>query len=101
MTEHAARAADRKVSFISALCLLSLAHGSAQAQVDFSGKTIEWIIPFQQGGGSDTWARFNAPFLSKYLPGRPVVIVRNVPGGGSTKGANRYAATAKPDGLSP
>ncbi len=69
------------------------------AEVDFSGRTIEWIIPFSAGGGSDTWARFNAPLLSKYLPGNPVVVVVNEPGGGSTKGANLFAARAKPDGL--
>ncbi|WP_430513484.1 hypothetical protein [Pannonibacter phragmitetus] len=35
--------------------------GPAAAEVNFAGKTIEWIIPFSAGGGSDTWARFNAP----------------------------------------
>jgi len=71
----------------------------ASAQADFAGKTIEWIIPFSAGGGSDTWARFNAPLLSKYLPGNPTVVVVNEPGGGSTKGTNLFAARAKPDGL--
>ncbi|MGF1593804.1 MAG: tricarboxylate transporter [Kiloniellaceae bacterium] len=71
----------------------------ASAEVSFAGKTIEWIIPFSTGGGSDTWARFNAPFYSKYLPGNPTVVVVNEPGGGSTKGANLFAARAKPDGL--
>lgn len=73
--------------------------GPAAAEADFSGKTIEWIIPFAPGGGSDTWARFNAPLLSKYLPGNPVVIVVNEPGGGSTKGTNVFATRAEPDGL--
>ena len=73
--------------------------GPAAAEADFSGKTIEWIIPFSAGGGSDTWGRFNAPLLSKYLPGNPVVVVVNEPGGGSTKGTNLFAARAKPDGL--
>lgn len=73
--------------------------GPASAQVSFEGETIEWIIPFSPGGGSDTWARFNAPFLSKYLPGNPTVVVVNEPGGGSTKGANLFAARAEPDGL--
>jgi len=68
--------------------------------VDFSGQLIELIIPFKEGGGSDTWGRFNAPFLSRYLPGQPTVIVRNVPGGNSIAGANRFAARARPDGLS-
>lgn len=78
---------------------LGLAGPAAAADVDFAGKTIEWIIPFSAGGGSDTWARFNAPLLSKYLPGSPVVVVVNEPGGGSTKGTNLFAARAKPDGL--
>ena len=65
----------------------------------FKGKTIEWIIPFKEGGGGDTWARFNAPFLSKYIPGNPVVIITNIPGGGSIKGANLYAERATSDGL--
>jgi tripartite-type tricarboxylate transporter receptor subunit TctC len=83
---------------LSAVAALGLA-APASADVDFAGKTIEWIIPFSAGGGSDTWARFNAPLLSKYLPGNPVVVVVNEPGGGSTKGTNLFAARAKPDGL--
>jgi tripartite-type tricarboxylate transporter receptor subunit TctC len=75
--------------------------GSALAQsADFAGKTIEWVIPFSEGGGSDVWARFFAPYLSRYLPGKPTVIVRNVPGGGSITGTNDFVARAKPDGLS-
>lgn len=83
---------------LGAAAALGLA-APASAQTDFAGKTIEWIIPFSAGGGSDTWARFNAPLLSKYLPGNPVVVVVNEPGGGSTKGTNLFAARAKPDGL--
>lgn len=75
--------------------------GEAQAQgVDFKGKTIEWVIPLSEGGGTDVWARFLAPYLSKNLPGEPNVIIRNVPGGGSITGTNDYAARGKPDGLS-
>ena len=71
---------------------------SAQA-VNFAGKTVEWIIPFGVGGGSDVLARFNAPFLSKYLPGQPNVVLKNVAGGGSVTGANQFNANARPDGL--
>lgn len=81
-----------------ALAVVAVA-GPASAEVSFAGQTVEWIIPFSPGGGSDTWARFNAPFFSKYLPGNPVVVVINEPGGGSTKGTNLFAARAKPDGL--
>ena len=72
---------------------------SASAQVTFEGETIEWIIPFSEGGGSDKWARFYAPLLSEALPGQPAVVVKNMPGAGSTKGANFFNDRADPDGL--
>lgn len=73
---------------------------AAQAEaVNFAGKTVEFVIPFGVGGGSDVWARFNAPFLARYLPGNPNVVVKNVPGGGSITGTNQFAASARPDGL--
>ncbi|MEM7178417.1 MAG: tripartite tricarboxylate transporter substrate-binding protein [Pseudomonadota bacterium] len=71
----------------------------ALAETDFSGETIEWIIPFKEGGGSDKWSRFYAPLLSEALPGNPTVVVKNMPGAGSTKGANWFAQRAKSDGL--
>jgi tripartite-type tricarboxylate transporter receptor subunit TctC len=57
------------------------------------------LVPFGVGGGNDLWGRFLATFLQKYLPGNPVVVVKNSPGGGSVSGANLFAATAKRDGL--
>lgn len=94
--------ASATVGLAAASAALSLALPSVvwAQSVDFAGKTVELVIPFGVGGGSDVWARFNAPFLSKHLPGRPNVVVKNVPGGGSITGANQYAANAKPDGLS-
>ncbi|MDH3421131.1 MAG: tricarboxylate transporter [Gammaproteobacteria bacterium] len=86
-------------STCAGLATAALRSRSAQA-ADFSGQIIEFVIPFKEGGGSDTWGRFNAPFLSRYLPGQPTVVVRNVPGGNSIAGSNRFAARARPDGLS-
>jgi len=65
----------------------------------FAGKTIEWVIPFKEGGGGDTWARFNAPFFQRHIAGNPSIVVNNIPGGGSIKGANLFAERVKPDGL--
>ncbi|MEO1092177.1 MAG: tripartite tricarboxylate transporter substrate-binding protein [Pseudomonadota bacterium] len=91
---------DRRATLALAAGVAALALGApAHADVSLEGETIEWIIPFSPGGGSDTWARFNAPFLTKYLPGNPTVVVINEPGGGSTKGTNLFAARAEPDGL--
>lgn len=66
---------------------------------DFSGQRIEFVIPFGTGGGTDGWARFFAPRFQEALPGKPVVVVRNVPGGGGITGTNQYAERTRPDGL--
>ncbi len=58
--------------------------------MDMSGKTVEWIIPFSETGGSAKWANFYAPLLSEALPGQPTVVVKFMPGAGSTKGANWF-----------
>ena len=59
-------------------------------QIDLSGETVEWIIPFSETGGSAKWANFYAPLLSEALPGNPTVVVTFDPGAGSTKGANNF-----------
>lgn len=66
--------------------------------VDFSGRTIEWVVPFPEGGGSGTTARYIQPYLNEYLPGDPTIVIRNIPGGGSINGANEFAARARSDG---
>ena len=81
------------------LAMLAGAWSGPAAAVDFSGKTVEFTIPFNTGGGSDAWARFFSPLMHEALPGKPTVQVKNVPGGGSTTGTNQWEARAKPDGL--
>ena len=91
---------DRR-QFASSVAALTTASAlpisSARAAVTFERKTISLICPFGVGGGGDLWARFIAPFLSKYLPGQPNVVVENRPGGGSISGTNAFAATANHD----
>ena len=84
---------------LAATAVMAVSGRPAKAAVTFANQTITIICPFGAGGGGDLWSRFIAPFLGKYLPGHPTVVVRNVPGGGSISGANIFAATAKPDGL--
>jgi tripartite-type tricarboxylate transporter receptor subunit TctC len=70
----------------------------ALAEVDLSGKTVEWVIPFSETGGSAKWANFFAPLLSEELPGNPTVVVKFMPGAGSTKGANWFQEQEHKDG---
>ena len=66
--------------------------------VNLRGKTVEWIIPFSETGGSAKWANFFAPLLSEALPGNPNVVVKFMPGAGSTKGANWFQNQRHKDG---
>lgn len=66
--------------------------------IDLNGKTVEWVIPFSESGGSAKWANFYAPLLSEALPGKPTVVVKYMPGAGSTKGANWFQKKKYKDG---
>lgn len=65
---------------------------------DLAGKTVEFVIPFAESGGSAQWANFFAPLLSEHLPGKPTVVVRYRPGAGSTAGANWFQEQTNGDG---
>ena len=73
--------------------------GASAADVTFAGKTVNVIVPYTEGGGTDLYARLFVPYLRKHLPGNPVVVIRNMPGGGSIMGSNHFEKQAKPDGL--
>jgi len=72
--------------------------GAAQS-APYEGKTITIVVGFKAGGGYDRTARILARHLPKYLPGKPNVIVQNMPGANSITAANHVYAVAKPDGL--
>jgi len=89
----------RRCACASMSAALAIAVPAVAQKVDFAGKRIEMIVPFPPGGGSDVYSRALAPFLENHLPGKPTIVIRNVPGGGSITGANQFNARAKPDGL--
>ena len=61
----------------------------ADAIEDFyRGRQIDMIIGYSPGGTYDLYARLVARFLGDYIPGRPRVIPRNMPGAGSRLAAN-------------
>jgi len=72
---------------------------AAAAQPNFAGKTITVLVGYKPGGGYDATARMLARHLPDHLPGKPTVIVQNMPGGNSIIGANHMYNVAKPDGL--
>lgn len=75
--------------FLMAAALAALISQPAGAQ------TIEMIVPFSAGGGTDTVARAFAPAFGKALD--QTVIIKNLDGASGTIGATEVAR-ARPDG---
>jgi tripartite-type tricarboxylate transporter receptor subunit TctC len=83
-----------------AVCTLTVAPQATEAQApSYAGKTVTIVVGLKPGGGYDTTARLLARHLPKHIPGKPAVIVQNMPGANSIIAANHVFAVAKPDGL--
>lgn len=80
-----------------AMAALAILAGGAQAQGYYEGKSVDYIIATEPGGGYDTYGRLVGKYLEKHLKARRVVF-RNLPGAGHLIGANTLAAS-EPDGL--
>lgn len=71
----------------------------AHAQTDFyAGKTVTIVVGASAGGGYDIYARAIAPYLGEHIPGKPKVVVQNMPGGGGLTSVLYLDAGAPKDG---
>lgn len=84
------------VLMISPAASEQLAHSAAPF---YEGKTIRIIVGTSPGGGYDTYTRLIARHFSNHIPGKPAIIVDNMPGAGGLVSANHLFKVAKPDGL--
>ena len=72
---------------------------AAQPAAEFyRGRTVSIIVGSGAGGGFDTTARLVARHIGRHIPGAPVVIVVNMPGGGGLVAANHVFSAAPKDG---
>lgn len=84
---------------IAALAAIVTSPAAADAVADFyKGKQIFFQVGFGAGGGYDTTSRIVARHFGRHVPGKPNVVVQNVPGAGSMKVANSVYNTAPKDG---
>ena len=65
----------------------------------YEGKTLRIIVGSLPGGGYDRVTRLLATHLPRHIPGKPTIIVENVPGAGSMIAANNLYNIEKPNGL--
>ena len=68
------------------------------AEKFYRRKTISIIVGSGAGGGFDTTARIVSRHIGEHIPGAPVIIVQNMPGGGGLVAANHMFSAAPKDG---
>ena len=82
------------------MALLPASSSPAFGQANFyEDKTIKLVIGFSAGGISDLWGRALARAMSPQIPGKPQIVLHNMPGAGSLTAANYLYSVAKADGL--
>jgi tripartite-type tricarboxylate transporter receptor subunit TctC len=66
----------------------------------YKGKTINFYIGYTAGGTYDLYARLVARFMGEHIPGKPVILPRNMPGSGGHIAAGYVDSVVQPDGTS-
>lgn len=82
----------------AALAAFSGAVHAQDAAPFYAGKNVSIIVGFGPGGGYDLYARLLARYYGPHIPGKPNVLVQNMPGAGGVNAANFVYTTAAKDG---
>src|SRR3954467_5264423 len=94
---HPAKSYALALGLLTAATLFAAPPVAAQAPT-LAGKNVTMIIGSGTGGANDMWGRVVALHMSKHLPGRPIVVPQNMPGGGGMNAANHIYNIAPKDG---
>jgi tripartite-type tricarboxylate transporter receptor subunit TctC len=82
-----------------AMALFAPAASHAQSVADFyKDRRITIIVGSDAGSGYDAYARLLARNMGEHIPGRPGMIVQNMPGGGGITATNYLYNVAPRDG---
>ncbi len=64
----------------------------------YAGKTVQMMVATASGGGVDLIGRLVARHLQNHVPGKPTIVVQNMPGAGGMLMANNLFNVAARDG---
>src|ERR1700741_3258366 len=86
-------------AWVLAIAVLFIVQAQADDVADFyRGKRVNLIVSYGPGGGYDVYARVLARHIGRHIPGNPSIVVQNMPGAGSLRGANYIYNVAPKDG---
>jgi tripartite-type tricarboxylate transporter receptor subunit TctC len=95
-----ARAAVRWL--LIALAAAALVGGSravAEPVADFyKGKIVKFVLSAGEGGGYGTYATVLLPYMERYIPGNPKIIIQHMQGAGGVVAANNLYNVLPRDG---
>ena len=86
------------LALAAALSASSAAPAIAQDDNFYAGKTVTIVVGFSPGGGYDLYARSIGRHIGSHIPGKPTVIVQNMPGAGSFTSVRHLDGPANKDG---
>ncbi|MFT5539987.1 MAG: tripartite-type tricarboxylate transporter receptor subunit TctC, partial [Alphaproteobacteria bacterium] len=86
------------ISVSACMITVGLAISSTVEAQDKFPRTVKLIIGTGTGGGFTNYARLTAKHLKKHLPGKPTIVVQNMPGAGGIKSVDWLYHTAPKDG---
>jgi tripartite-type tricarboxylate transporter receptor subunit TctC len=64
----------------------------------YKGKTINLTVGFSAGGGYDQYSRLLGRHIAKHIPGKPEIVINNMPGASGLKAVQYLDAGAQKDG---
>jgi tripartite-type tricarboxylate transporter receptor subunit TctC len=79
--------------------LLGLVAPAQAVEEFYRGKQIDLVIGYSSGGTYDLYARLVARHLGNFIPGKPRIVPRNMPGAGSRAAATWVYKVAPRNGL--
>jgi tripartite-type tricarboxylate transporter receptor subunit TctC len=82
----------------SLIASLWLGAATAHSENFYQGKQIRLLLGFPAGNDYDLGGRLLVKYLPKYIPGRPTIVVQNLPQAASVVAANSLYAQAPRDG---
>lgn len=85
------------LSIFVAVSLIATAP-AASVEEFYKGKTVHFIVGGSAGGGYDTYTRLIARHFSQFVPGKPTIVVQNMPGAAMLISANYIFNSAPRDG---
>src|SRR5688500_17900445 len=85
---------------VATLLACAIAPASAQDSVAefYKGKQLRMVVGSAVGGGYDLYARALARHIVNHIPGRPTIIVQNLPPAGSMVMTNQLYNQGPQDG---